>query len=95
MAEAKLEKLQAEKREAAAALAAVEARAAAAEAELADARAASGRTTAEATRRLQARISELSAAHDAADAAAEKLREQVTARLPRPRFHYSEAKVMQ
>ncbi|KAK9907558.1 hypothetical protein WJX75_005941 [Coccomyxa subellipsoidea] len=77
VAEAKLEKLQAEKRDAVASLAEAEARANAAEAELAEARAAHGRTAAEATQHLEARIGELTAARDSAAAEAERLREQV------------------
>ena len=77
VAEARIEKLKGEKADALSALAEQEARAAAAGAELAEARAAHGRTAAEATQHLQARIGELTAARDSAVAEAERLREQV------------------
>ncbi len=77
VAEARIEKLKAEKKDALAELAKGEARAAAAEAELAEARAAHGRTAAEATEHLNARIGELTAARDAASAEADSLRTQV------------------
>ncbi|BDA50927.1 probable Kinesin-like protein KIFC3 at C-terminar half [Coccomyxa sp. Obi] len=77
VAEARIEKLRAEKKDALAELAKAEARAAAAEAELAEARAAHGRTAAEATEHLNARIGELTAARNAVSAEAESLRTQV------------------